>query len=513
MNMSRSAGILLHITSLPGRFGIGDLGPAAHSFLDWLAEAGARWWQVLPLGPTGYGDSPYAPLSSFAGNTLLVSPELLERDGLLTKAELAAAASPETGQVDYRRVSEAKAALLLLAARRFLDDAGTAERAAFTAFKRENDFWLRDYLLFSDIKEHYDHEAAASGGANSSWNLYWPKDLARRDEAALSSWAAKRERSLDLRAAEQFFFCKQWMELRELAAGRGIGFIGDLPIFVAMDSADTWARPGLFDLDENLRPREVAGVPPDYFSEDGQLWGNPLYAWDAHVDEGFAWWLSRVESALNLFDQVRIDHFRGLEAYWAVPGGASTARVGTWRKAPGRAFLSALAARVGEKPPIIAEDLGYITDEVRALLSEFGLPGMRILQFAFDSRESGTLDPGNPFLPHHYPAACAVYTGTHDNEPLSARLAGMNDTELAYLYEYLGYKPADPVGALVREALKSPADLAVLPMQDVLGLGPESRMNLPGSLGGNWAFRLRTGQPDKPSAARLAAMNRIYSRR
>lgn len=512
MAIQRSAGILLHISSLPGPFGIGDLGPQAYEYLAWLSEAGMRWWQLLPLGPTGYGDSPYAPLSSFAGNPLVISPQLLMEDGLLTRSELDAATLPEHGSVQYGTVSESKTALLVLAARRFLDEAGSTERAAFTAFKEENSQWLNNFVLFADIKQHYDNEASAAGGANSSWNLYWPKELAHRQPEALARWKEKRGRALDLRAAEQYFFNKQWSQLRARAQALGIGFIGDLPIFVAMDSADTWAQPRLFDLDENLNQKTLAGVPPDYFSEDGQLWGNPLYAWNEHHKDGYAWWLSRIEASMKLYDQLRIDHFRGLEASWAVPQGSLTARNGRWEKAQGQAMLSALAARVHGQLPIIAEDLGYITEPVRDILRQFQLPGMRILQFAFDARETGRLDPGNPFLPHHYPTNCVVYTGTHDNETLASRIASLSPMERDYMERYLGYKPVDPVSALVREAMKSKADLAVIPMQDALGLGPESRMNIPGTLGGNWSWRLTPGQASPESARALASMVEAYSR-
>lgn len=516
MKATRASCVLLHPTSLPGDFGIGDLGPEALRFLDWLAAAGQTYWQVLPLGPTGFGDSPYAPLSSFAGNELLISPEVLAGQGLISADELAAARVPPGVRVDYGTVIPARKALVRAAAKRFLDTADTGTLASFTAFKRENSFWLDDYALFIDIKEEYDGKAAAAGVEDSSWNEYWPRPLALRDPEALTRRRRERSSELELSAASQFLFFSQWRGLREAAAERGIGFIGDLPIFVAMDSADAWARPELFRLDARGRPIERAGVPPDYFSEDGQLWGNPLYAWEKHEAEGFSWWLSRVETALRLYDRVRIDHFRGLEAYWAVPAGDRTARRGTWRKAPGRALLEALSKRLdglgGEGMPIIAEDLGFITDEVRSLLRDFSLPGMRILQFAFDSREFGTLDPANPFLPHNYRRDAAVYTGTHDNDTLAARLAEMSPKERAFMADYLGYEPADPVWALIREAEKSVADLAVIPMQDVLGLGAEARMNTPSTVGGNWSWRMLPGQADPALAARMAELARVYGR-
>ena len=511
MNARRCSGILIHPSSFPGDFGIGDLGPEAERFLDWMADAGQGVWQVLPLGPTGYGDSPYAPFSSFAGNELLISPEFLLSDGLISAAELAAERVPQTGAVDYGSLIPRRKRLARSAAERFVAGAGTADRAAFTSFTREHSFWLDDFVLFMDIKEEYDARASAEGIRDSSWNAYWPPAYAGRDEATLERRRSERSGDLQVRKAAQFLFYRQWDALKAKAAARNIQIIGDLPIFVAMDSADAWSRPELFDLDSSGRPNEVAGVPPDYFSADGQLWGNPLYAWDRHAADGFSWWLSRVEAALRLYDIVRIDHFRGLDAYWAVPAGKKTAREGTWRPAPGKALLAALRERLGGGLPIIAEDLGFITDEVRALRDEFGLPGMRILQFAFDARESG-LNPANPFLPHNYNTASVVYTGTHDNDTMAGWLESATPAELSAVDLYLGYSPADRVRALMREAMKSVADFSVFPVQDLLGLGKSARMNTPSTLGGNWEWRLLSGQLTAALAQELRDLSGLYGR-
>jgi 4-alpha-glucanotransferase len=505
------SGILLHPSSLPGPFGIGDMGPEALRFIDWLAEAGQGVWQVLPLGPTGYGDSPYAPFSTFAGNELLISPELLVREGLLEPSEADAARLPATGRVDYGAVIRKKKEVVRLAAGRLAAD--TRHHARFAAFRRDNAAWLCDYALFVDIKEEYDGRAAASGIANSAWNACWPEPLARRSPAALAERRERRAGKLALVEAGQYLFRTQWDALRRAAVAKGIKILGDLPIFVAMDSADAWAHPELFALDASGQPTEVAGVPPDYFAADGQLWGNPLYEWERHRADGFAWWVSRIESALSLYDFVRIDHFRGLAACWSVPAGSTNARNGAWKPAPGKELLSALERRLGGGLPIVAEDLGFITDDVRQLRDGFGLPGMRILQFGFDSRESGRgLDPANPFLPHNYSNDCVAYTGTHDNDTLAGWLAQASDAEKTFLADYLGYEPSDMVQALVREAMKSAAGLAIVPAQDVLGLGTEARMNQPGTIGGNWAWRLEAPGLTRDHAALLRAMAAIYAR-
>lgn len=511
MSVQRVSGILLHPSSLPGPYGIGDIGPGAEHFLDWMAAAGQRLWQVLPLAPTGYGDSPYAPFSTFAGNELLISPDMLAAEGLLTKTELKAAMLPDCDRVDYGTVIPAKRKLVRIAADRLVRSGYRAE--AFAEFRSRNAFWLDDYALFMDIKEEYDDRARAQSAADSSWNRFWPRELARRDPLALEQHRGCNVEALSRIAAVQFLFSTQWSALRHAAAGRGIRIMGDLPIFVAMDSADAWARPELFNLDDRGRPIEVAGVPPDYFSADGQLWGNPLYAWDRHRADHFAWWTERVRAALALYDMVRIDHFRGLCANWAIPAGSATARHGQWKEAPGEELLSTLAARLGEGLPIVAEDLGFITADVVALRERFGLPGMRILQFGFDSRESGNgLDPANPFLPHNYTPDCVAYTGTHDNDTLAGWLSRASDEELDFVRQYLGYAPDNLVWALIREAMKSAAGIVILPMQDVLELGSQARMNRPGTTSGNWAWRALRDDFDPELAQRLRSLSATYGR-
>jgi 4-alpha-glucanotransferase len=513
MLMNRISGLLLHPSSLPGPFGIGDIGPAAHGFIDRLAEARQRIWQVLPLGPTGYGDSPYAPFSSFAGNELLISPQLLADEGLIDQRQLRTTAPFPREKVDYGRVIPWKRALLDEAAALFIAQASPERKAALARFKSEEGSWLGPYSLFRAIKDEYDAKAREEGRSGALWNNYWPRALADGDPAALAAERERRAAVLERYDVLQFFFAEQWASLKKAANAASILVVGDIPIFVAEDSADVWAEPSLFDLDADDRPREVAGVPPDYFSEDGQLWGNPLYAWEEHERSGFDWWKRRLRAALARFDVLRIDHFRGLEAYWAVPAGEKTARRGQWRKAPGEKLFAALKADLGHEMPIIAEDLGFITEEVKALRDGLGLPGMRILQFAFDASESGTaFDPNNSFLPHNYTERCVAYTGTHDNDTLAGWYAQAGAAERDYIDRYLGHSPADPVKALVRELMKSTAAWAVFPMQDILGLGAQARMNTPSTLGGNWAWRMKDGAFTSKLARELAELSRLYGR-
>lgn len=509
--MERISGVLLHPTSLPGPYGIGDLGREAHRFVEWLAAAGQAVWQILPLGPTGYGDSPYASFSSFAGNELLISPDALASEGFLP-ADFDHPEFPE-GRVDYGRVLAWKLPLLDRAAEAFLERAAPERRAAFESFCRAESGWLEDYALFRSIKTAYDESAAKEGAENSLWNEYWPTDLALRDEDALGRWRRDHKGDLLRRKVLQYFFFEQWEALKLHAHRRGVRLFGDLPMFVAQDSADVWANRELFDLDARGRPREVAGVPPDYFSEDGQLWGNPLYNWEAHERDGFRWWISRIRAALRTADYVRIDHFRGFEACWSIPAGERTARKGVWRKAPGHALFAAVLKALGGEIPVLAEDLGFITEEVRDLRERYRLPGMKILQFGFDARESGAgLDPRNDFLPHNYPANCAVYTGTHDNDTLAGWLGKAGAEELEFLRGYLGNPGGDLVRSLVREAWKSVARLAIAPAQDLLALGSEARMNTPSTVGGNWSWRLAPGALDAALAWDLSRMNRLYGR-
>jgi 4-alpha-glucanotransferase len=514
MRMTRKAGILLHPSSLPNRYGIGDFGPIARRFIADLAEAGQGIWQVLPLGPTGYGDSPYASFSSFAGNELLISPDLLASQGLLDPSDMRNIPAFPKDRVNFGAVIPWKRRLLTRAADAFIEGAAPRRRAAFERFKAAEVEWLPDYAAFRAIKDEYDAAAAIEGKEGALWNNYWPAPLALHDPKALALEKEKCAVAILRYEVLQFLFREQWEALKTAANEAGILIVGDLPIFVAEDSADVWAHRSLFLLDPRGRPIEVAGVPPDYFSEDGQLWGNPLYAWDAHASSGFAWWIARLRSALGLFDAVRIDHFRGFESFWAVPADEKTARKGTWRTAPGAALFAAVRAALGKEIPIVAEDLGFITEEVRALRDGMGLPGMRILQFAFDAGESGnTFDPENGFLPHNYAERTVVYTGTHDNDTLVGWFAQASEAERDYAYRYLGYIPEDPSRALIREALKSTAAWAIIPMQDALGLGTEARMNRPSTLGGNWCWRMKEGSFSPGLAAELREMSALYGRR
>jgi 4-alpha-glucanotransferase len=485
--LARSSGVLLHPTSLPTLFGVGDLGPAAHRWVDLLARAEQGWWQVLPLGPTGYADSPYQSPSTFAGNLNLLSPEAVAADGLATAADVAACELPAGGPVHFESVIPRKRRLVDTAWQRFVAGDGKAElRPAFDAFTKSEAAWLDEYAVFAAIKD-------AHGGA-PWWD--WSAPLAGHDAAAVRRFAREHADAVAAHRFGQFLFARQWAALRRHAAVLGVKFIGDLPIYVARDSADVWANPDLFQLDAARNPTHVAGVPPDYFAATGQLWGNPLYAWDRHRADGFAWWANRVRGILKQVDLIRLDHFRGLEAYWAVPFGDPTAEHGTWQKAPGAELLAALKQQLGALP-IIAEDLGFITPEVDALRTENGLPGMRILQFAF----GGAVEPR--FRPHRFTPDAVAYTGTHDNDTTAGWYARLDSAERADCERYAPDAAADPVRALVRLAWASVAELAVCPLQDLLGLGSEARMNTPGTTAGNWGWRLRRGQLTPELAAWL----------
>lgn len=513
MRMTRSSGILLHPTSLPGPYGIGDFGPAARNFIGCLAEAGQGIWQVLPLGTTGYGDSPYAPFSTFAGNELFLSPDLLAEEGLVERSELRDSPSFPADRVDYGKVIAWKRPFLDRAAGRFLAGASPERRRAFESFRKKEALWLEDYALFMAIKADYDGKARREGRAGARWNNYWPQNLALREGQSLREERERRAGAIERIEVLQFLFDEEWESLKLEANKAGILVLGDLPIFVAEDSADVWTHRELFLLDRQGRPTEVAGVPPDYFSADGQLWGNPLYDWNANKRTGFAWWRSRMKAALSRYDALRVDHFRGFESFWAVAAGEKTARNGHWRKAPGEALFAAIRKDLGPDMPVIAEDLGFITDEVRRLRDDFGLPGMRVLQFAFDAAESGTaFDPKNGFLPHNYVERCVVYTGTHDNDTLEGWVSHASKEEIAYLESYLGYNPVSHSWALVVEAWKSCAAWAIAPLQDILGLGSEARMNTPSTLGGNWTWRLGEDEFDSKTISRLSKLSRLYGR-
>ncbi|MBI4702504.1 MAG: 4-alpha-glucanotransferase [Deltaproteobacteria bacterium] len=511
MEQRRAAGILLHPTSLPGPHGIGSLGRDARRFVDFLAEAKLSLWQVLPLGPTGFGDSPYNSPSSFAGNPLLVDLEELVASGDLDPSDLDGAPALPPAAVDYVRVAAWKLPLLGTAARRFLAHASPERREGFAAFCRAQAGWLDDWALFAALQEWHEAQARAAGRTPDAWYECWEDDLRRHRPEALARWQQEHAEAIAVHKAWQYFFFTQWRALRRYAQARGVRIIGDLPIFAARDSADVWAHRELFHVDEHGRPTVVAGVPPDYFSRTGQLWGNPLYDWKAMAAQGFAWWKARLRATLELAHLVRVDHFRGFEAYWEVPAGHRSALHGRWVKAPGAELFATLRQDLGALP-LIAEDLGVITPEVEALRSSLGMPGMKVLQFAFELTDQGKPNAANPFLPHNYREDCAVYTGTHDNDTTAGWFYGLRAEQQELCERYLPWRELDIAWRFVRLALASVARLAVVPMQDVLSLGSEARMNTPGVALGNWRWRLGADALSAELAARLRALCELYGR-
>jgi 4-alpha-glucanotransferase len=493
----RASGVLLHVTSLPSRHGIGDLGPAALAWIDRLQEAGQTWWQALPLGPTGYGDSPYQALSSFAGNGLLLSPDWLIEDGLLRAADCPISSLPVKA-VDYEAVIAFKHGLLDMLWTRFGSGARPDLKLPFEEFCHDQAYWLDDYALFRALKARF----------NGAYYLEWPAELVRREPAALER--ARRDladRTDAIRLAQFLLFC-QGKRVKEHAHARGVRLIGDMPFFVSPDSSDVWAHPEFFLLDSEYRPRFVAGVPPDYFSSDGQLWGNPVYDWEALRRTGYRWCIDRFRAFLAQVDVLRLDHFRAFAAAWHVPGGAATARTGEWLPGPGADFFHAVQKEL-KALPCIAEDLGVMTPDVGELLEQFRIPGTRVLQFAFDGQAD------NPHLPHNYPANAVVYTGTHDNPTTRAWFEELPDDERRNVWDYLK-RPAggrdEAAPQLIRLAWSSRAALAIAPLQDVLNLGPEGRMNLPGHAEGNWRWRCTQERLADPVFEWLGELTRAANR-
>jgi len=471
----RASGLLLHVTSLPSRYGIGDVGPSAFSWVDLLHAAGQRWWQSLPLGPTGYGDSPYQPMSSFAGNDMLISPEALISDGLLSASDCDSTFASDV--VDYDAVVPFKARLLQLAWKNF--KAGKYEdlREKYDEFRGQHEHWLEDYAVFRAIKAKYQN----------AYYLDWPEELVRRRPAALAAARHELADEIDQVRFAQFLLFRQGDQLKAYAHSKGVRLIGDLPFFVSPDSSDVWANPELFLLDENRRPRFLAGVPPDYFSAQGQLWGNPVYNWDALRATGYQWAIDRVRALLSHVDAIRLDHFRGFAAAWHVPAGAATAQSGHWVQGPGANFFGEVRKELAGVP-FIAEDLGIITPDVESLRDQFQLPGTRVLQFAFDGRAD------NPYLPHNFVVNTVAYTGTHDNPPTREWYDELPDYQRQNFWSYLNRAPggsAEAASALIALTWSSKAALAIAPLQDVLNLGAESRMNVPGRAAGNWRWRVR----------------------
>lgn len=506
MNFKRASGILLHPTSLPGPYGIGELGPEAHAFADFLHESGQRIWQVLPLGPTGYGDSPYQCFSAFAGNPMLISIDRLVERGYLDAHDLAGKPEFTADNVNFGAVIAWKRPLLQRAFHNFATTP-SADRDEFENFCKRHASWLDEYALFMAAKDAHDLVI---------WTE-WERELALREPAALEHAREQLRDEIECNKFIQFEFERQWCDLKAHCSRNDIRILGDMPIYVALDSTDVWANRALFELQEDGRPRVVAGVPPDYFSATGQLWGNPIYAWEAHATQGFAWWIARFRRALEMLDLIRLDHFRGFEAYYEIPAGDTTAVNGSWVKGPGAPLFEALRNALGDLP-IVAENLGVITPAVEALRSEFGFPGMAILQFAFGN------DPQAPdFRPHNYPHHLVAYTGTHDNDTVvgwwkskpgagSIRTEADVEKEMAYARRYLNTDGSDINLVMIRTLMASVADTVLFPLQDVLGVGSEGRMNLPGSSSGNWRWRFQPGQLNPAISAQLKRWAETYER-
>ncbi len=495
MEWTRISGILLHPTSLPGRYGIGDLGNEAYRFVDWLVAAGQQLWQTLAIGPTGYADSPYASFSAFAGNPLLINPDRLAEEGDLSVADLAKPPQFPAERVDFGRVINYKTDLFHKAATCFFDAAAPERRDQFERFCHENRRWLDDFALFMAVKAEHNMV---------TWTQ-WEKAIALRQPGALAHWRDKLDAEIRFHKYLQFQFFNQWRALRRYANERNVKIMGDIPIFVAHDSADVWAHPELYYLDARGEPTLVAGVPPDYFSATGQRWGNPLYRWDLMQERGYSWWIDRVQHIFSLVDILRIDHFRGFEAFWEIPASEPTAVIGRWVKGPDKTLFQALEGALGELP-IVAEDLGVVTLDVVALREQFGFPGMKVLQFAFDS------DATNPYLPFNLNHDCVIYSGTHDNDTTRGWYDAQSEEMRHKARLYLGTDGNDISWDFIRLALSSVADMAVIPLQDVLGLGSEARMNLPGEPSGNWQWRFVPGMLTGDVAERLRSFTKIYGR-
>lgn len=489
----RTAGILLPISSLPSRYGIGSFSKEAYEFVDFLEAAGQTFWQILPLGPTGYGDSPYQSFSTFAGNPYYIDPEALVKEGLLTERQCESYDWGESEDyVDYEKIYTSRFALL----REAFANSKLAEEAAFLSFEKENAFWLEDYALYMAVKD-------ANQGA--SWDV-WERGLRLRDPETLALYRNKLADEILFYKFQQFLFARQWQKLKQYANQKGIQIIGDIPIYVAFDSADAWAHPELFQFDENCMPTGVAGCPPDAFSATGQLWGNPLYRWEYHKETGYEWWMQRIGYCYRLYDVVRIDHFRGFDEYYNIPYGDLTAEHGRWEKGPGYELFQTMKRKVGNKP-VIAEDLGFLTPSVIKMVKRTGYPGMKILQFAFDSDES------NVYLPHNYEKNTVVYTGTHDNDTTRGWYLSLKLKTRRFAKKYLNIRGNREVEwAFIRAAISSASDMAIIPMQDYLGLGSEGRINMPSTLGNNWKWRMQSGALCKELAERILDLCRIYDR-
>jgi 4-alpha-glucanotransferase len=500
MSRERSSGVLLHVSSLPSEYGIGDLGPGAHAFVDFLRDAGQTIWQMLPLGPTGYGDSPYQTLSAFAGNPFLISPDYLLQQGLVAKADLQKMALP-AGNVDFGALIPRKNALLKTACSRFQTNATAAVKKRYALFCKEQAHWLDDWCLFAALKEHHD---------GKPWTR-WPKALVHRQDKALASWSGTLKDEMTEIRLKQFLFSDQWRELHRYATANGVQIVGDIPIFLAHDSCEVWSHQEWFHLDASGQPTVVAGVPPDYFSKTGQRWGNPLFDWKQLKKENYSFWVKRFTLLAEMFDIIRIDHFRGFASYWEIPATEKTAIKGTWQKGPGAELFRTIEASIGTDVPIIAEDLGIITPDVTALFEELGYPGMAVLQFGFDALEANGMNTST-FLPHRHLRNQVVYTGTHDNDTVQGWWAKLPAVVQDFTRRYLNTDGRIIHRDMVRAALSSVADRAIFPMQDLFGLGEEGRMNQPGKAGGNWQWRFKKEDLSKELGADLLKMTKLYNR-
>lgn len=489
----RASGILLPISSLPGQYGIGGFSKEAYDFADWLAKSGQKYWQILPLGPTGYGDSPYQAFSTFAGNPYFISLDTLFEDGLITAEELEAQKRPlNSEKADYGDLFENRIPVLRAAYGRF------EENVEYRRFCEENSYWLDDYALYRTLKDK-------TGG--KAW-YDWERKYKFRDSEALDAAAEEYKNETGFYRFVEYEFDRQWKALKDYVNEKGIRVIGDLPIYVSMDSSDAWSRPELFKNDGELQPVCVAGCPPDYFSPDGQLWGNPVYDWEYQKKTGYEWWIKRFKHCFEIYDVVRLDHFRGFASYYEIPFGEKTARSGEWIPGPRMDFFNAVKKELGDMP-VIAEDLGMLTEDVFELIYESGYPGMKVLEFAFGSGAD------NLYLPHNYDKNCVVYTGTHDNETLIGWLKSTDEGCKRHVCEYLGRAGSsyeELAADLIRTAQASTADMCIIPMQDYLGLGNEARLNTPATLGGNWSWRMAEGSCTDKLAERIASMARLYRR-
>ncbi len=489
----RTGGILLPVSSIPSRYGIGTFSGEAYEFVDFLEKAGQTYWQILPLGPTGYGDSPYQSFSTFAGNPYYIDLEQLTEEGLLRREDCEKCDFGDNeAYVDYEKIYLSRFKILYKA----FENSNIEKNEEFHQFVEGNADWLPDYALYMAIKDSLK---------GISWSE-WDEDIKTRKSAALKKYRKELKEQILFYEFQQFLFQRQWMKLKKYANQKGIRIIGDIPIYVAFDSADTWSNPGLFQLDNSCTPTAVAGCPPDAFSATGQLWGNPLYRWDYHKETGYEWWMKRIAHCYELYDVVRIDHFRGFDEYYAIPYGNVTAEHGKWEKGPGYDLFKVMKEKLGNKA-VIAEDLGFLTPSVIKLVKRTGYPGMKILQFAFDSREE------SDYLPHNYERNSVVYTGTHDNDTTLGWLNAMNRKDRSFARRYLGIRSnRDVQWEFIRAALSSVSDTAIIPMQDYLGLGSEARINTPSTLGDNWKWRMTQGQLTDELAEKIYKMSKMYGR-